>query len=56
MPVEGGSEAVSVLSLPNSDDLLVFFLMEARGTADAALFLLKQAHSVGVLAAQQLVS
>lgn len=25
MPVEGGSEAVSVLSLPNSDDLLVFF-------------------------------
>lgn len=29
-----------------------FFLMEARGTADAALFLLKQAHSVGVLAAQ----
>jgi len=26
--------------------------MEARGTADAALFLLKQAHSVGVLAAQ----
>lgn len=43
MPVEGGLEAVSVLSLPNSDDLLVvfFFLMEARGTADAALFLLK---------------
>lgn len=25
MPVEGGSEAVSVLSLPNSDDLLVVF-------------------------------
>ena len=58
MPVEGGSEAVSVLSLPNSDDLLgfFFFLLEASGTADAALFLLKQAHSVGVLAAQQLVS
>lgn len=28
MPVEGGSEAVSVLSLPNSDDLLVFFFFD----------------------------
>lgn len=36
MLVEGGSEAVYVVSLPNSD-LLFYFLMEAGGTADAAL-------------------